>query len=101
MEHVRALATALAAASGSRVAIELMIQGLRRRLAPAGGAPVRGALPQWLESLNANVRTPRSKAAVSTLMNLTRSAHGPESVLRAANAVEDVWQDLKPVSPNK
>lgn len=100
MEHVRALATALAAAKGSRVAVDLMIRGLRRRLS-SGGQPTRGEVGPWLESLAANVRSTRSREAVSTLVNLTRRAPDSDSVLRAANAVEDVWQDLKPPSPTR
>lgn len=100
LEHVRALATALSAAKGSHVAIDLMIRGLRRRLS-AAGQPVRGDLQSWLASLAANVRTTRSKDAVSTLVNLTRRAPLSDSVLRAADAVEEVWQDLKPPLPNR
>lgn len=94
LEHVRALATALKAAKGADVAVDLMVRGLRRRLS-AGAPPTRGELRSWLQELAANVRTPRSKQAVTTLLNLTRRA-SPEQVLRAANAVEDVWQDLTP-----
>jgi hypothetical protein len=100
LEHVRALATALAAAKGSHVAVDLMIRGLRRRLT-AGGAPTRGDLQPWLAELAANVRTTRSKEAVTTLVNLTRGAPLPNSVLRAADAVEEVWQDLKPPLPSR
>lgn len=100
LEHVRALATALSAAKGSHVAIDLMIRGLRRRLS-SGGPPVRGDLQPWLASLAINVRTTRSKEAVTTLVNLTRRAPMSDSVLRAADAVEEVWQDLKPPLPNR
>ena len=100
LEHVRALATALAAAKGSHVAVDLMVRGLRRRLS-AGGPPIRGDLQPWLTALGANVRTTRSKEAVSTLIKLTRRAPVTDSVLRAADAVEEVWQDLKPPSPNR
>lgn len=94
LEHVRALATALAAAKGGDVAVNLMVRGLRRRLS-AGTSSVRGEVRPWLESLAQNVKTDRSRAAVQTLLNLTRRASS-DSVLRAANAVEDVWQDLTP-----
>jgi hypothetical protein len=99
LEHVRALATALAAARGSGVAVDLIIGGLRRRLS-GSGPPVRGDLQQWLTGLGTNVRTARSRQAVNTLINLTR--HAPtDGVMRAADAVEDVWQDLKPPSTNR
>lgn len=100
LEHVRALATALAAAKGTHVAVDLMIRGLRRRLSP-GGQPGRGDPRIWLESLSLNVRSERSKQAVTSLLNLIRRAPVSDSVLRAANAVEDVWQDLKPAPPIK
>jgi hypothetical protein len=100
LEHVQALAVALSAARGSRVAIELMIRGLRRRLS-AAGPPVRGDVQPWLASMAANVRAPRSREAITTLVNLTRRAPDADSVLRAAEAVEDVWQDLKPPLPSR
>lgn len=94
LEHVRALATALAASKGGDVAVNLMVRGLRRRLS-AGTPPGRGDVRPWLESLAANVKTARSRSAVNTLLSLTRRPTS-DSVLRAANAVEDVWQDLTP-----
>jgi hypothetical protein len=100
LEHVQALATALAAAKGGRVAVDLMVRGLRRRLS-AAGPPVRSDIQPWLADLAANLRTPRSRQAVQTLINLTRRAPESDSVLRAADAVEEVWQDLKPPSTNK
>jgi hypothetical protein len=100
LEHVRALATALSAAKGSHVAVDLMVRGLRRRLS-AGSPPARGDLQPWLAALAANVRTTRSKQAVTTLINLTRRAPVTDSVLRAADAVEEVWQDLKPPLPSR
>ncbi|MEO8201624.1 MAG: hypothetical protein ABI679_13940 [Gemmatimonadota bacterium] len=95
LEHVRALATALAAARGNHVAVDLMVRGLRRRLSPVG-TPSRGDPRPWLETLSLNVRSEQSRQAVTTLLNLIRRAPVSDSVLRAANAVEDVWQDLKP-----
>ena len=95
LEHVRALANALAAARGHDVAITMQVQGLRRRLA-RGGAPARGPLGPWLEGLEANLRTPRARAAAATLRSLTGSPQQATAVLRAAEAVEDVWEELKP-----
>jgi hypothetical protein len=100
LEHVRALAPALSAAGGTQVAVDLMVRGLRRRLSPAGHAP-RGDVRPWLESLALNVRSTRSKQAVTTLLDLIRRASASDSVMRAASAVEDVWQDLKPPSPTR
>jgi hypothetical protein len=95
LEHVRALATALAAARGHDVAIAAIVLGLRRRLLPAGERP-RGDWRPWVAQLAANVRTPRARAAARTLQSLTRPGQPAQSVLQAANAVEDVWQELRP-----
>ena len=95
LEHVRALANALAAARGHDVAIVTQVQGLRRRLA-RGGAPQRGPVAGWLDDLAANVRTPRARSAVATLRSLTSSPQPAGAVLLAADAVEDVWEELKP-----
>lgn len=95
LEHVRALATALAAAKGHDVAIGLMIEGLRRRLLPAGQRP-RGDREAWLAQLAENVRTPRARAAVRRLQTLNRPGRDAEAVRQAADAVEDVWQELHP-----
>lgn len=95
LEHVRALATALAAARGHDVAIGSIIEGLRRRLQPAGQR-TRGDSRQWLEHLADNVRTPRAREAVGALQILTRPGQSPAGVLGAANAVEDVWEELRP-----
>lgn len=95
LEHVRALANALAAARGHDVAIGMQVQGLRRRLARSG-APARGPLGPWLERLAANLRTPRARAAAATLRSLTSSPQPAAAVLQAAEAVEDVWEELKP-----
>ncbi len=95
LEHVRALATALAAARGHAVAIGLLVRGLHRRLARPG-EPLRGDQGAWLDSLAARVRTPGAQAAVATLQTLTRGPADADGVRRAALAVEDLWQDLKP-----
>lgn len=95
LEHVRALATALAAARGHDVAIGAMIRGLRRRLLPAGQRP-HGDWRGWLEHLVANTQRARARDAARTLVNLTRPGQSPDGVLQAANAVEDVWEELHP-----
>ncbi len=95
LEHVRALATALAAARGHDVAIGTIVEGLRRRLAPATPRP-RGGWREWLETLGQNLRTERARSAVATLKTLTRPGQSPEGVLKAAHAVEDVWEELRP-----
>jgi hypothetical protein len=95
LEHVRALATALAAARGHDVAIGSIVEGLRRRLMPAGQRP-RGDWREWLGPLGQNVRSERAREAVRTLKTLTRPEQSAEGVLLAANAVEDVWEELRP-----
>jgi hypothetical protein len=95
LDHVRALATALAAARGHDVAIGSIVEGLRRRLLPAGQRP-RGNWREWLGPLGDNVQNQRARDAVRTLKTLTRPGQAPEGVLLAANAVEDVWEELRP-----
>ena len=95
LEHVRALATALAAARGHDVAIALLVQGLRRRLARTGTTH-RVPPREWIESLAPHLRTPRAQAAAASLAALTLPQQPAESVLLAANAVEDLWEELRP-----
>lgn len=95
LEHVRALATALAAARGHDVAIGAVVQGLHRRLLPAGQRS-RADWRAWVEHLANNVRSTRARDAARTLQSLTRPGQPPEGVLQAANAVEDVWEELRP-----
>jgi hypothetical protein len=95
LEHVRALATALAAARGHDVAVGLIVKGLRRRLSPAGHS-ARGDLGPWLEGLGPAVRTPSGQAALETLAAVTRRSASAEDVLLAADAVETLWEELTP-----
>lgn len=95
LEHVRALASALAAARGHQVAVELLVHGLRRRLSRAGRLP-KGDAEAWLEGLAAGLRTERGRAALATLQATSRGPTDAPGVTRAAHAVEDVWEDLRP-----
>jgi hypothetical protein len=95
LEHVRALATALAAARGHDVAIGAIVAGLRRRLSPAGQRG-RGDWRAWLTQLSGQSQSPRARDAITTLQELTGPGQTPAGVLRAANAVEDVWEELRP-----
>jgi hypothetical protein len=95
MEHVRALATALAAARGHDVAVRLMIQGLRRRLS-RGGRPAAADLDAWLAGLGDSVRSVRGREALEVLTSGTRRTADAASVLAAGNAVETLWEELKP-----
>jgi hypothetical protein len=95
LEHLRALATALRAQRGHDVAIGAIVRGLRRRLAPPG-LRSRGDWRGWLAQLPRSTATPRARAALAQLDDLTRPGQPSSGVLRAANAVEDLWEDLKP-----
>ncbi len=95
LEHVRALATALAAAGGHDVAVSLVVRGLRRRLTRAGD-PMRASITEWLAALPARTHSPAGRAAAERLLTLTSGPADVKSVRQAAIAVEDVWQDLTP-----
>ncbi|HEV8148799.1 MAG TPA: hypothetical protein VGP61_01300 [Gemmatimonadales bacterium] len=97
LEHVRALAVALSAARGVDQAIGAIVRGLRRRLVPAGlRSRTRGEWRTWLAELDRSPASPQVKASLASLTTLTRPGQPAASVLRAANAVEDLWQDLRP-----
>lgn len=113
LEHVRALATALAAARGHREAVGAMVRGLRRRLAPAARAPAsrddrapasrddrapasRDDWRAWLESLATTAPNVNTREAAGRLARLADTPEPATAVLSAANAVEDVWHSLRP-----
>jgi hypothetical protein len=96
LEHVRALATALAAARGHDVAVRLIVQGLRRRLGQTGRAEKGGVPVTWLASIAPGVQTPRGQAALTRLSAITARAAAPHEVLEAADDVETLWEELKP-----
>jgi hypothetical protein len=94
LEHVRALATALAASRGHDVAVRLLVQGLRRRLAP--GRALRADPAGWLASITPHLRSERARAEAGELTRLISRPQSAEGVLQAANIVEDLWQELRP-----
>lgn len=94
LEHVRALATALAASRGHDVAVRLLVQGLRRRLAP--GRALRADPGGWLASITPHLRSERARAEAGELARLISRPQSAEGVLQAANIVEDLWQELRP-----
>ncbi len=100
LEHVRALATALAAARGHDLAVALLVQGLRRRLArgaePVTGRALRADPRAWLAGVAQRARTPRGRAAATELLMRMSQPQPREGVLRAADLVEDLWTDLTP-----
>ncbi|HTR22057.1 MAG TPA: DUF4350 domain-containing protein [Gemmatimonadales bacterium] len=99
LEHVEALAAGLAAAGprGVDVVVNLVVAGLARRLGRSGRM-VSGASRDWLTALEVSVTSPRGRAAVRTLRRVVDQPGGPSSerLLKAAQAVEDVWQELRP-----
>lgn len=95
MEHVRALATTLAAARGHDVAVRLMVQGLRRRLS-RGGKPAGADLDTWLAGLARSTRSARGREALDTLTAALRTPADAATVLAAGSAVETLWEELKP-----
>lgn len=95
IEHVRALATALQAARGHDVAVDLLIRGLRRRLS-RDARPGREPVGTWITALTSRVRTAPARAAATRLATLTRPGRSVDDVLAAAHSVEDVWQELRP-----
>jgi hypothetical protein len=97
LEHVDALAAGLEGAGGAATAVDLVVSGLRRRLSRTG-QPLTGDVAPWLSTLELALPTPRGRAAARELQRLRREPGGPERLLAAAQAVEDVWQDLRPRS---
>lgn len=106
LEHVEALAAGLEGAHGSRTAIEAIVAGLRRRLSRSGHVPASD-VAGWLEGLQLVLPSDRGRAAARKLRRLWEPQPDPrvrgepgsdERVLAAAQAVEDVWQDLRPRS---
>lgn len=95
IEHVRALATALSAAKGHGVAVGLLVQGLRRRLSPRGRQG-RSSWKEWLDRLQMRATNLRSRDAVARLRSVASNAVNEAAVLETANAVEDVWDSLRP-----
>lgn len=101
LEHLEALGAGLESADDGDTAVRRLVLGLRRRLSRA--APVRddNASP-WLEGLELATRGSKGRAAVRRLQYLlTARDPGAESarVLSAAQAVEDVWEELRPRPP--
>jgi hypothetical protein len=97
LEHVRALATALAAANGRRAAIGAMVRGLRRRLAPASShASPHDEWRPWLATLVERAPNSQVRANAERLAQLADHPDSDTAVLSAANAVEDLWSSLRP-----
>ncbi|HXM38863.1 MAG TPA: DUF4350 domain-containing protein [Gemmatimonadales bacterium] len=87
LEHLEALAAGLEGAADADTAVQRLVMGLQRRLGRTG---------RDLESLELVMRGPRGRAAVLRLRHLITERDGSGRVLAAAQAVEDVWEELRP-----
>jgi hypothetical protein len=98
LEHLEALAAGLEGAAGVDTAVALTVSGLRRRLGRTGAlsAEEQGS---WLAGLELALPTPAGRAAVRRLRAIVAQPGGPERALAAAQAVEDVWKELRPPPP--
>ncbi len=95
LEHLEALAAGLEGAAGVETAVALTVSGLRRRLSRTGQLP-RGDARLWLGALELALPGARGRRAARRLQDLLTKPGGPERVLGAAQAVEDVWEELRP-----
>jgi hypothetical protein len=90
LEHVRALATAFAAARGHGEGVRWIVRGLRRRLGRITPG-VDDAV--WLGRAGDTVRTARGRAAIDTLQNALRdpTADAPRAAAAAADTLWEEW----------
>ena len=97
LEHLEALAAGLESAVDSDTAVQRIVGGLRRRLSRAGHVG-NTDLKAWLATLELATTTPRGRGSVRRLRHLIiqRGGAAPERALDAAQAVEDVWEELRP-----
>ena len=94
LEHLEALAAGLEGAGGVDTAVALTVTGLRRRLGRIGLLSP-GAERAWLAALELALPTPTGRNAVRRLQRTINQPGGPERALAAAQAVEDVWEELR------
>jgi hypothetical protein len=96
LEHLEALAAGLEGAGDVDTAVALTVAGLRRRLGRAGvmRPDEQGS---WLAALELALPTTAGRDAVRRLQRIINQPGGPERALAAAQAVEDVWQELRPL----
>ena len=95
LEHLEALGAGLESAEDADTAVQRLVSGLQRRL---GGARPGSAEP-WLQSLELAMRGTQGRAAVRRLRHLINERNrggADDRVLAAAQAVEDVWEELRP-----
>jgi uncharacterized protein DUF4350 len=94
LEHLEALGAGLESAQDEGTAVRRLVAGLQRRLSVSRG----GDTETWLEALELAMRRPEGRAAVRRLRHLIRERSGTDGslVLATAQAVEDVWEELRP-----
>ena len=63
---------------------------------PAAPSSPAGDQGQWLAALELALPTPRGRQAARRLQQTLTQHGGAERVLAAAQAVEDVWEELRP-----
>ena len=95
LEHVEALAVSLQGAGGVDTAVALIVAGLRRRLGRAGVVQP-DEQRAWLSTLELALPTTRARDAVRRLQQAETQPGGAERALVAAQALEDVWEELRP-----
>lgn len=95
LEHLEALAAGLEGADGVDTAVALTVSGLRRRLGRAGVLSP-DEQRSWLAALELGLPTAVGRNTVRRLQHLVNQPGGPERALEAAQAVEDVWLELRP-----
>ena len=95
LEHVEALAASLEGAGGVDTAVGLIVAGLRRRLGRAGVLRL-DEQRAWLSTLELALPTTRARDAVRRLQQAETQPGGAERALVAAQALEDVWEELRP-----
>ena len=96
LEHLEALAAGLEGAADVDTAVALTVSGLRRRLGRAG-VMRPDEQRSWLAALELALPTAVGRDAVRRLQRIINQPGGPERALAAAQAVEDVWQELRPL----
>lgn len=94
LEHVEALAAGLEGGGGVDTAVALTLAGLRRRLhRPA--VTTLAEERRWLVTLELSLPTAKGRAAARRLKHIATHPGGVERVLDAAQAVEDVWEEMR------
>ncbi len=103
LEHLSALAVGLERAKGHQTAVQLLVNGLRRRLRRSG-AVYRDStkdVGQWLRTLELATRRKGTKPAIAALRSRVAASATDDDVLQTAQAVEDVWNALRTTSKPK